>query len=66
MVAMIIIIIIKPLSIIFSINYSVPGIYVRLSCFQVVSVMEERGQLMWIVVFVVKEEQFMGVPLLYG
>ena len=42
------------------------GIYVRLSCFQVVPVMEDRGQLRWIVVFFVKEEQFLGVPLLYG
>ena len=50
----------------FSINYSVWGIYVRISCFQVVPVLEERGQLRWIVVFVVKEEKFMGVPLLDG
>ena len=50
----------------FLINYRVSGIYVRLSCFQVVPVMEERGQLRWIVVFVVKEEQFLGVPLLDG
>ena len=50
----------------FSINYSVSGIYVRLSCFQVVPGMEERGQLRWIVVFVVKEEQFLGVTLVDG
>ena len=50
----------------FSINYSVLGIYVRLSYFQVVPVMEERGQLRWIVLFVVKEEKFLGVPLLDG
>ena len=50
----------------FSIKYIVSGIYVRLNCFQVVPVMEERGQLRWIVVFVVNEEQFLGVPLLDG
>ena len=49
-----------------SINYSVWGIYVRLNCFQVVPVMKERGQLRWIVVFVVNEEQFIGVQLLDG
>ena len=56
----------KPLSMIFSINYIVSGICVRLSCFQVVPVMERRGKLRCIVVFVVKEEQFLGVPLLDG
>ena len=50
----------------FSINYIVSGICVRLSCFRVVPVMEKRGQLRWIVIFVVKKEQFLGVPLLDG
>ena len=50
----------------FLISYIVSGIYVRLSCFQVFPVMEERGQLRCIVVFVVKEEQFPGVPLFDG
>ena len=34
------------------------------SCFQDVAVMEERGQLRWIVGFVEGEEQLLGVPLL--
>ena len=51
---------------IFSINYSVWGVYVRLHCFPDVTVMSEIGQLMWIVVFVVTEEQFLEVPLVDG
>ena len=50
----------------FSINYSVWVIYVCLRCFQDVPVMEERVHLRWIVVFFVKEERFLGVPLLDG
>ena len=51
---------------IFSSNYSVQDIYVRLRCFQEVPVTEERGQLRWIVVFDVTEEQFMEVPFVDG
>ena len=36
------------------------------SCFQDVPVMEDRGQLRWIVGFVEGEEQILGVPLLDG